>query len=290
MGRIARGALGAFGGLAAASCIILLNEYGAFVGGVVPAAICTQTLRAHDIWVFGAQISESFQRTFVFSILFATLLAAAVRSRIYANEVDEFLRQEIKWEPRGRAPLIQNLLPSLWKRFLNWWVETKGPLVALARVGVFGFLAPIAAFFALAFLFGWLFPGVSLGAKSADGAKQCTTHAADLLNFIWSHFWRGAALNLPDVFGWSTSNDLIQGERDPATVLFISSLRLYLSWAGSISLAQTLYHVFKRQLVSLYKVLSIPIGKIWRRWRAGKSIAAATDPTDSAAVTSLLPA
>ncbi len=214
---------------------------------------------ARDADVFGVTVTPIAQRTFVFGLLVAILMAGAVWSRRRANDLEAFLARDIKWSRRGGANIKpENLLQALNNRFFNWLNETRGPIIALNHVVIFGFLLPVAGFFVMAFLWTWLFPGKALHpAAAVDGC----TRSPQLLAFIWEHSWRGAALNLPDVLGWKAPSAL-QTDGDVPAIAYVASLRLYLAWAGSISLAQTTYLLLRRQLTSLIVVMWIPLRRV----------------------------
>ena len=136
-----------------------------------------------------------------------------------------------------------------------------GPITALGRALLFGFVFPFAIFLTIAYLWTWLFPG-SVLAPSLDADKMsCRAPPGDVLAFVWSHFWRGTAINLPDAFSWHATAPL----DDLPKRIFVIILRLFMSFAGTLSLGQLAWELFGRQCRSLIKTLRTPIDKILKQ-------------------------
>ncbi len=251
-------------------CFVLLDKSGALSANAMPLSACTDAFAARDFELFGLPVPSSLQRTFIFGLLFCFLLYGVVWSRLFASRVEGFLATPIRWSRSGGHNLRpENLWQSLKTRFFNWCDESLGPLLTLLNVGIFGFLAPFVGFFLVAYLWTWLFPGLVLRIDGADETARCV-RAPQLLQFLWEHFWRGTTLNLPDALGWR-GPQLTTNEGHIAADVFVMSFRLYLFWAGALSLAQTAGQLLNRQAKSLLDVLSIPILRVWRRLVASLS-------------------
>ena len=180
------------------------------------------------------------------------LLCSLVYARRQVGMLQHYLQAEDR-PTRSGAPTrsFTGLLASLFRWSGKWWKQNKRPMTLILRVVILGYAVPLLLFFCTAAVFTVLFPGARLITESLEANESsCPGRLSNVFAFMWHQFLGGISLGIPEtVFtGYLTSPAITN---DPSAIAFIASFRLYVMWAGSISIIQMLGQLSLRRLENL---------------------------------------